>query len=135
MRVDVQVETWIEEPGPLEQHYPQVMRCWSYAITVAGRTYRAERNDYAGDELVTFTCFSHPVKGPKDGREPFDDDDPDGDRREPFRGGQIPYDDPLFVTAARAALRIDGVRRLAVDISTETGVPVPVDPARLGAGR
>jgi hypothetical protein len=103
---------------------------WDLYITVGQRTYYARR--YKDEvETVTFHEFSDPRVDAKDRRQPFWPNQPDGDRREPFRGGVIPYDDTLFQVAVREVLTLRGVSHVEVFTSNESGRPAPVDLRRL----
>lgn len=103
---------------------------WDLFITVGHRTYYARR--YKDDaETVTFHEFSDPTVDAKDRRLPFWPHDPDGDRREPFRGGVIPYEDGLFQAAVREVLTLRGVSHIEVFTSNERGLLAPVNLGRL----
>jgi hypothetical protein len=124
----MRIEEWADEgDDPTEQDN---YLGWDLYITVGRRTYYARRYK-DNSESITFHYFSDPKIDSKDQRQPFSADMPEGDRLEPFRGSLIPYDDPLFQAAVREVLSLDGVRRIDVFTSNETGLPVPVDLARL----
>jgi hypothetical protein len=128
VEVRIGIEEWADEgidPGGQDSYYG-----WDLFVTVGRQTYYARR--YRDDpQLVTFHAFSDPTVDEKDRRRPFWPDDPQGDRLEPFRGGVIPYDDPLFQTAVRAVLRLDGVTQIDVFTSNPTGLLARMDLARL----
>jgi hypothetical protein len=72
-----------------------------------------------------------PELTPRTGANPFWPNEPDGGRREPFRGTVIPYVDTLFQAAVREVLTLRGVSQVEAFTSNEGGRPVPVDLAPL----
>jgi hypothetical protein len=124
LEVRLTIEEWEESEEEAAGLDPE--RGWTLLVTVADRTYYAGRTE-RGRDSVQFYWYSDPTVDAKDRRAPFWPDQPEGDRREPFRGGVVPYSDPVFEAAVRAVLELSDVDRVYVLTSHPTQPYQPVD--------
>lgn len=132
MELPIELRSWWWEVKPDENELVPDdgyrLAGWTLELVVDGRTYALGRSDNRSREVNFYGTRLQPTP---ETSSPYSDDFGDVQR---IRGG-VPYDDPIFVKAARWLLDQPGIDQLRVfldDVEYSNNPFVPVDPDRLG---